>query len=296
MRKLLFLGVLVAAFAAAAPALTATATVSITRNDFTPSNISVKEGDTVTWRNTDTLAHQVVFKDVVAGCAQTLVVPPGGSASCTFAKAGKYEYDDPTGKKGMRGNVTVAAAPLSIALQVRPTLITYGQQATLTGTLSSQREGEALTVLAAPCGQGPSSIGTVTTTAGGAFTNVARPTLNTTYAIRYRNVDSSTFVVKVRPRIAFAKVALNRYSVRVTAATSLVGRYVTLLRFNATTRIWSPIKSVRLATLTLGTAPTKVSSVRFRAVVRAGVRLRIIMTQAQVGGCYAAGRSNILVN
>ena len=67
MRKIL-LGLLVAVAAVAAIVVSfasaATVTITIAPTGFVPRNVTITSGDTVTWRNTDTVAHQVV----VDGC------------------------------------------------------------------------------------------------------------------------------------------------------------------------------------------------------------------------------------
>ena len=46
----------------ASPASAATQTISITKSGFVPMNLTIKTGDTITFANTDTAAHEVLFK------------------------------------------------------------------------------------------------------------------------------------------------------------------------------------------------------------------------------------------
>ena len=45
---------------------------------------------------------------------------------------------------------------------------------------------------------------------------------------------------------------------------------------------------------TTGVAPTVISSAKFRSSLRAKLRVRVVLGQAQVGTCYLAGRSNTI--
>jgi len=45
---------------------------------------------------------------------------------------------------------------------------------------------------------------------------------------------------------------------------------------------------------TTGVAPTVVTSAKFRARIKAKLRVRVILGSKQVGSCYAACRSNTI--
>jgi plastocyanin len=299
MRKLVFPVLLVALAAAlAAPATTATVGVQITRLGFVPRTVSIKAGDTVTWTNADTVAHQVVFRQRTGlQCAQPLIIQPAQTGSCTFTRSGRFAYEDPTQRGGgFRGTVVVEAGPLGITLQAVPRLVTYGGRTTLSGAISTAADGQRVDVLAQPCGQAQSRIATVTTTAAGAYSHVAQPLRTTTYQARFRTASSAAVAVRVRPRIRLWKVAPARYTVRVTAAVGFRGRLVYLQRYNASLRRWVTVRRAGLRTVVAGVTPTRTTSVTVRMRLRRGLRLRVVMPQSQVGACYAAGRSNTIVN
>jgi len=299
MRKLLLFMLAALALAPGASGTGAAATVQITKVGFVPAAVSIKAGEAVTWTDLDTAAHQVVFKQRNGlQCAQPLVVQPTQSASCTFTKAGKFNYSDQTQKgAGFKGTVSVAEAPLSITLQAAPTTVTYGGASALSGSISTQAADQKVDVLAQPCGQSSlAKLATVTTTTGGAYGYRAQPTVSTTYQARYKSASSGIVAVKVRPRIRLGKVASTRYSVRVTAAVSFRGKLVYLRRYNPALRRWVTVKRVALRTVTAGIAPTQVSSVTIRAKLKHRLRLRIVMPQSQVGSCYLAASSNTIVN
>jgi plastocyanin len=286
----------VAAVAAvgAAAVSAATATVTISSAGFSPTNVSVNAGDTVRWVNSDTAVHQVVLANTTGvQCAQPLVIQPAQSASCVFTKAGKYDYSDPTVRKGnkFKGRVDVAAAPASLSFAAAPRKVVYGGSTTLNGNLSTQEVGQNVDVLGQPCGAStPVKLATLATTTGGAFSFVAKPTVGTKYGARYKSVDSPTTQVNVAPKVRLVRLAVGKYSARVTAAQSFKGRYVALQRYNTTTARWIFVRSIALRVATPGVAPNVTTSSSF--TIRRGLRLRLTMAKAQVGACYVAGVSN----
>lgn len=62
--------------------------VSIMNFSFSPNSLTVKVGTKVTWTNHDSVTHTVTADQG----AFNSPVPPGGSFSFTFSKAGTYAY------------------------------------------------------------------------------------------------------------------------------------------------------------------------------------------------------------
>jgi plastocyanin len=86
---------------------TSSGKVEITGNMiFTPSQISVAKGATVTWTNNDNIAHTVTddLKDVGGPASGT--IEPGGTYSFTFAKTGSFQYHCEFHSQ-MRGTIVV---------------------------------------------------------------------------------------------------------------------------------------------------------------------------------------------
>jgi plastocyanin len=105
MRRLLLLLGVVVCLAGAGTAGAATTTVSITKAGFRPLVTTVSVGDTVTWKNNDTVSHQVVAD---SGAFSGPVLKAGESWSFTFTKADGYPYRDKLNEK-LRGSVNVNA-------------------------------------------------------------------------------------------------------------------------------------------------------------------------------------------
>ena len=298
MRKVILLLVVVTLVAAVGSAAAKTVAVTISRNGFVPKSVTIAQGDTVQFTNSDSVVHQITFKPTngVTCSGSPLVLQTGFSGSCTFANAGNFTYSDPnTRGNTFRGSVTVTAAPASLSLSAKPVLLTYGASAVLAGTLSTQKTGENVDVLAQQCGA-PSATksSTVQTIAGGAFTATVKPLRNTAYSTRSKAVTSSVTTVRVRPSVRLTRVAARRYSLRVLGGSSFAGKYASFQRYNGTLRRWVAVRTVLLKASSTGIAPTVVSTASFRASIRVGLRVRVTLGQAQVGSCYAAGLSNTI--
>jgi len=300
MRKLMLLAIALLSLALAGAAGAKTVAVTITKNGYVPKAVSIAAGDTVQFTNGDTLAHQIVFKTTtgVACVPSPLVLQPTQSGTCSFQTAGKFAYSDPNVKGNtFRGTVTVSGAQPAdtLTLAGKPLLLVYGGRVTLTGTLSNQKVGENVEVLATPCGQSAATkVTTVQTTTGGAFTALVQPLKNTAYTVKVKNTTSPTVAAKVRPRLRLRKPAAHRYSLRVFAAQSFAGKYVTFQRYNGTLGRWIKVKRVLLRANATGVAPTVISSVSFRSAIRPRLKVRVVLPQLQVGSCYRPGRSNVI--
>jgi plastocyanin len=278
-------------FAVVGAAAGKTVTVTVTKNGYVPSTLSIVAGDTVAFSNGDTVAHQIQFKQS-SGFTCTpnpVVLQPSASASCVFQTGGSYSYSDPNVKgKTYRGSVTVTAPPDSVTVAVKPLLVAFGGKVAGSGTVSTQRAGENVDVLAQQCGTTtPQKLLAAQTTTGGAYTFAAAPSANTTYTTKLRNATSNAVLVRVKPGLKLTRVAAHRYSLRAVSAESLAGKYVGIQRYNATKRRWVALKLVALKVGKPGVAPAIVTTAAFRSTLKTGLRMRAAMTQAQVGTCYA---------
>jgi plastocyanin len=267
-------------------ALAATKTVDITVAGFTPKNITIDFGDTVTWTNKDTSNHQVLAEQ--GAFPTSPVLGANQSYSHTFTKSGNYDYRDAF-NTNRRGSVTVRAG---ISIAGAPPIVSYGRATALSGSVSSLASGETVTLNAMECGKTTfSQVATVTSVANGAWSFSAKPTLNTVYQARWRNANSVQLSEKVAPAVALRRIRRARFTASVTAAQSFAGKYLVLQRYVRTRRAWKTLKRVTLRTANAGTAPTIVTSAGFRARGTRGARLRLLLTQPQAGACYAPGRS-----
>lgn len=79
--------------------------VTIKEMQFSPANISVKKGTTVTWTNQDSMAHTVTETDGKTG-PDSGNLEKGQSYTFTFTSPGTYKYDCSI-HTSMTGTVTV---------------------------------------------------------------------------------------------------------------------------------------------------------------------------------------------
>jgi hypothetical protein len=264
--------------------------VTITRAGFVPADVTVNAGDSVTWRNGDTVAHQVVFDR--APC--NLTIQPGANASCTFRAGGRFNYRDPSQQGSFRGTVTVSGARTSVTISSSRQRALFAAPVTLSGIVSSQQASEPVTVLGKECGQNAfTRVAAATTTAGGNWTLVVHPKINTVYQAQWRRTDSAVVTVNVLPRIRLSRVG-SRFNVRLTAAQPFTGKFVVFQRYRVAVRRWVTIKRVTLRRATTPTPGTVVTAATFRNRVRRGWRLRVLLPQRQAGSCYLAAPSNVL--
>jgi plastocyanin len=77
-------------FAAPAAAVKSGAKVSIVNFTFTPGEITIAPGETVTWTNDDGAPHGLEYNDGAKGVDPLL---PGASFSRQFDRPGTYEYN-----------------------------------------------------------------------------------------------------------------------------------------------------------------------------------------------------------
>src|SRR5919201_49058 len=123
----------VAAPAASAP--TATVTVQIKRTALSPAKVTISAGDAVTWKNVDTIDHQVVAN---GGMFASPILGPGKSYTFTFRRGGTYGYHDAL-HPALKGTVVVKGPPPSVTLAVSQPIVSFGTQVTLSGAVSNKK-------------------------------------------------------------------------------------------------------------------------------------------------------------
>lgn len=299
MMRLLGVGLAVLATAVASSAPAATTTLAITRNGYVPKTLTIATGDSVNFVNQDTAAHQVVLKPTTGfSCSAGLVIQPGQSSACTFVTVTKYAVSDPNHRtSAFKGTITVKAGPpgSALSLAAAPKVVLYGGRVTLSGKLAAGLANQKIDIFSQECGAAAmTKLTTVTTTTDGTYSFVAQPRRNTTYQSKSKALSSAPVLSKVRPKVTIRKLAPRRFRVTVLAAESYAGKFVLFQRFSVTKRRWLTVRSAVLragSTVTTPINPTSVSTTAFRARIKARLRVRALLTQAQAGGCDAASAS-----
>jgi plastocyanin len=271
---------LVATLVVVAAAGADTKTVQIVKSGFTPSATTINVGDSVTWKNSDVVNHQVVSND---GSFASPVLKPGESYSQTFAKSARVGYHDAlfTARKG---TVTVTAPAASVTLQAGATTVVYGNSTTVAGAVTNQLTNEPVNLTSQPYGKGTQSIATQTTQANGAFSFGVSPTIQTSYQAHWRTSASPSVTVNVAPRVGFGQSG-RLYVAKVSSDIGYAGHFVWVQRK-------APYGSFRnVKRIYLGAASRAV----FRVTIPKGRSiLRLVLPADQAGLGYVSGLSRLI--
>ena len=277
---LLAVAALAVGAAPAMPASTATATVQIKRSSFVPAIARIKTGDTVKWVNSDTQNHQVVSNN---GSFVSPILGPGKTYSHRFTAAGTYHYHDGL-NAAVKGTVSVTGPPPAVTAGVSLPIIVYGQSVSLSGTVSSGKANEQVTIYQQPYPQTSfAQMTTVLTTANGVWNLVLTPSpkILTQYQAKWNGRTSVTVGVSVRPRIRLSQ-RNGRFLTIVQSGASHAGRSVQVQRLSRFGQ-WVTVKKVRLGGQ---------SSAVFRLKLPKGKSsIRVAMSVNQAGAGYLAGFS-----
>jgi hypothetical protein len=181
---------------------------------------------------------------------------------------------------------TAARPDVTISLS-RPSVVYLGS-VTLSGKVADNKAGESVQVMSqAYPATSFSALGSpLTTTAGGHWTDVVKPSIQTSYKATWKGFTSGTVTVKVRPLITLASVNLanGTFSTKVTAARSFTGKSVNVQRLTPTGAV--TLKKVKL---------DSTSSATFHVRLHAGSnRLRVVMPTSQAAPGYISGASKVL--
>jgi len=207
MRKALLLLVGMLAIAGAtSPAgaqRSATATVLINFNGFNPEDVTVKPGDTVTWRNNDSVKHQVVAD---RGEFKSPVLNPGASWSYRVQDEGSFSYHDAL-KTSLTG--TLSSVNLRPTAAVTARQVVLGSSVRVFGVIPNDASGEQVTVRIMPY-KGVATTKTVLTD-DGMWQFTYKPRIRTDFEATWDGVTSErTPTIAVRPLVVFRPLNAER--------------------------------------------------------------------------------------
>lgn len=277
MRKLVVLALLAFGLTAAAPAVAGDVTVTIAPGGF-PPQVSIQNGDTVTWKNADTVNRQLVADD---GTWTSPVIAPGQTWSHVFVRGGTFSYHGAF-KPAQHGTVQVAAVRATFmrtsfqSVPITRTVRIKGQISQLGAT------GEHVTIQALPKGSTTWSDVAQVATKNQFFVATVKPRRTTLYRAVWHDVPSNAHRVNVTPLVGIKQVGRSRIQVGVRADVKLVGRHVLLQRFNKRTHRWHSFDSLRLTHLK-ASASLYTSLGATRLTLPHGAIIRAFITRAQAG-------------
>jgi hypothetical protein len=186
-----------------------------------------------------------------------------------------------------------AASSVQVTLNANVSVVTYGASATLSGTVAGASAGDTVTIMARPgVNRSLQTVGSTTTDSGGSFTKTVTPRLRTVYVARGDGAVSDGVAINVRPIVRLSHGTRGTLTVRLTAARSFVGRYVTVQAF--VHHRWVAVKRVFLTHRSFGISPTIFSTASFHPTVRHGLKLRAFLTLSQAGLAYTSSTSNVV--
>ena len=259
--------------------LAANKTVSIKATGFAPKTVTIAGGDTVTWKNVDTVNHQVVANSGAFASGQ---IAPNRIYAKRIDTPGTYGYHDalhPT----LKGTVKVTGAPPSVSIAASTPIAVYGNSIHVSGAVSPAAVGNTVTVYAQPFGQASFvKIADVQTTTNGVWDFVTTPQLLTSYKATWKGKTSAIITVAVQPQLRLHE---GRELVRRARAsrTSTGGHWVYVQRLNAFGE-WVSLKKVTLN----GQSATRF---KLRNLPHGLNRVRLFISTNQAGSGYFHGPS-----
>ena len=286
MRKALLIATAVCALSGAGFAvasLSATKTVNIRATGFAPKTVTVAGGDTVQWKNVDTVNHQVVANN---GSFASNTIAPTKTYSKRFDIPGTYGYRDalhPT----LRGTVKVTGNPPSVSIGSSTGIMVAGSQIHVAGVISPAAVGDTVSIYAQPFGQASFvKLADVQTTTNGVYDFVTSPQILTAYKATWKGKTSAVINVAVSPRLTLSHVGSWFVARAQAPAKSFGGHWVYVQRLNRFGD-WVKIKKVFL---------NRQGAKRFklRGLPNGMNRLRTFMTTNQAGSGYIFGTSSTL--
>lgn len=185
--------------------------------------------------------------------------------------------------------VAAATKPAAVTISLSQPVVTFGGSVTVSGSIGSRQASQTVDLLGKPYGQASfATVAAVGTTAKGAWTYSASPTIQTAYEAKWSTATSHVVVVKVRPQLTLSTVSLsgNRgtFSVKATASRSFAGKFVLVQRLAASGA--TQVKKVMLNSSSQATFTIRVQT--------GNSRLRAVMPTSQTQPGYVATRSSVL--
>ena len=285
MKKALLIATAVCALAAAGfavAALTTLKTVQIRSTGFVPKNVTIAGGDTVRWRNVDTVKHQVVANNGAFASGQ---LPPRGTYAKRLDVPGTYPYHDAL-HPALKGTVRVTGNPPSISIGASVPIVVYGTEIHVSGGIYPPAVGDMVSVFAQPTGQlSFVELAKVQTTTNGVWDYAVTPQILTAYKATWKGKTSAIITVAVSPKLTLTRSG-RWFVTSARAAKSFAHRWVYVQRLNRFGE-WVSLKKVTL---------NRQGSQRFliKNLPSGRNRLRVFMTTNQAGSGYLYGTSPVL--
>jgi plastocyanin len=285
MKRTLLIATAVCALAGAGFAvasLSALKTVNIRSTGFAPKTVTVAGGDTVRWKNVDTVNHQPVANNGSFACS---TITPTKTCSKRLDTPGTYAYRDAL-NPALKGTVRVTGAAPSVSVGASVPIAVFGNEIHVGGAISPAAVGDTVSVYAQPFGQlSFVKIADVQTTTNGVWDLITSPQLLTAYKATWKGKESAVVQVAVSPKLTLMRVG-RWFVARAQAAKSFSRRSVSAQRLNRFGE-WVSLKKVTLNT-------QGAQRFRLKSLPSGLNRVRVFMTTNQAGSGYFSGTSQVL--
>lgn len=282
MKKALLVVSLLAVASASVALAAVTRVVAIKPDGFSPVTRTIQTGDTIRWRNDDTVNHQVVADN---GHFASPVLRPRQTYQRVFNTAGTYRYRDAL-EPAERGTIVVRGPAPSVSIALSAPIVFYGAGIRLTGFISSGAANQDVSIWEKPFGSASFiKQADLKTGTSGAYDFTDIPQVLSEYQARWGSRASAVVGVGVRPRITFIRRS-PWFVTSARAGRSLAGRWVYVQRRSSLGQ-WVNRKKVRIGSS--GARRFQMDLPRGRHI------LRIFMTTNQAGTGYVWSHSRTLV-
>jgi hypothetical protein len=217
-------------------------------------------------------------------------------ASVTFAS-------EPTGEMFRKAEEQIArlvVAPAAITITVRPTIYSRTQALGVSGSVTSGKADEKVTLQFKQCGLYPLQFrdhAEVTTHEGGGWGITTGVIANGVFRAVSGGDVSNEVPVQKRADIRLAPAPPGRYAVQVVERMSFWRKQVLIQRFHRGQRKWLLVQKLRLVNSSAAPGSSYVWSTtdEFAVDVAKGTTIRAVLPLAQAKPCHIGGYSNLLV-
>jgi plastocyanin len=283
MRKAMLLILVILGATAATAALAAvTRVVTINAGGFSPVTRTIQTGDSIRWRNSDNVNHQVVADN---GHFASPVLRPNQTYTRTFNTSGTFRYRDAL-EPAERGTIVVQGPPPSVSIALSQGTVFFGGSIRLTGFISSGAANQVIEIWGRPFDQASFiKVAELRTVGAGGYDWATVPQTLSFYQARWGNRASAIVQVGVRPRMTLIRRA-PWFVTSARANRSLAGRWVYVQRRSALNQ-WVNVKKVRIGSS--GARRFKLNLTRGRHI------LRMFMTTNQAGAGLLWSHSRTIV-
>jgi hypothetical protein len=186
------------------------------------------------------------------------------------------------------------AGSTEVSIGARNTVLRWGEQATLFGTVSSSEADEKVVIEVKECGQ-PTfrSLAWAYTQAGGSWALDMGARVSSQFRAVWGTDKSASVGVQQRPSVQVILRPGARSEVSVGGIYPFAGKRVSLQVFDKKARVWRHVQSVKLTDYGAGGIYVW-SSGRFRSKLPKNAQVRGVLSLAQAKPCYLAGYSGIV--